>query len=533
MLAAKTNNIEAVDLLLEKNADPNDADENGFTALTYAIIAGNVETIKKLLLKTERNLKTSLEKLAETTITNEFIQKGVKKMLINDRKLFKIFADASSFFGNSIWLQWLLYTDTFTKFIPDLIIKKIFENVIKSDNPEACKVVMSKFSTFVIDEELKELALDRGKRKVLEALNIEIPVLVTFSHSDNVYNILIKSEEFSYVNNILRMKKKWFNSHGSNISIPLDELLQEMKAPTVHYEDDSKKSFTSCPENCIQKRKCLRVRQTGKLVKAVVARMPEIFQNASLIVVGSMKEDTKVGDIDECDMTLIMPDTYKNLFEFDETKQALVTTTDDIPDMFKDYVKYGTFDCTLYFETFLKEFHRILTSGQIELPDGLNLSTTFTPCEICQLQDDVVPQNVRCRHEINCPDHMRRKENPHHVETCDCKVFNSPCISYSKIGIVLHLQYEEPDGSFLNLDVDVSPPSLPVKNIDKYNGSNKDRLQNPMKISHPEIYFNKTKCLIDMIASFMVSDGKMAHTLKTMLSKKYTSLDFNYVTMTQ
>ena len=73
MLAAKTNNIEAVDLLLEKNADPNVADENGFTALTYAIIAGNVETIEKLLLKTERNLKPSLEKLAETTITNEFI----------------------------------------------------------------------------------------------------------------------------------------------------------------------------------------------------------------------------------------------------------------------------------------------------------------------------------------------------------------------------------------------------------------------------------------------------------------------------
>ena len=110
MLAAKTNNIEAVNLLLEKNADPNIADENEFIALTYAIVAGNVEIIEKLLLKTERNLKTSMQKLAETTITNELIQKEVKKMLINDRKLFRIFADASSFFGSSIWLQWLLYT---------------------------------------------------------------------------------------------------------------------------------------------------------------------------------------------------------------------------------------------------------------------------------------------------------------------------------------------------------------------------------------------------------------------------------------
>ena len=37
----------------------------------------------------------------------------------------------------------------------------------------------------------------------------------------------------------------------------------------------------------------------------------------------------------------------------------------------------------------------------------------------------------------------------------------------------MHLQFTNPDGSLeMNLDVDVSPPSLPVGNIDDYDGSN-------------------------------------------------------------
>ena len=81
---------------------------------------------------------------------------------------------------------------------------------------------------------------------------------------------VIKSEEFPYQNNIALLENKWFKKRTGNIWVSLHELHKNMKAPTVHYEDDSRKSVKHCPQNCSQKRKCLRIRQTGKLVKDVV-----------------------------------------------------------------------------------------------------------------------------------------------------------------------------------------------------------------------------------------------------------------------
>ena len=43
-----------------------------------------------------------------------------------------------------------------------------------------------------------------------------------------------------------------------------------------------------------------------------------------------------------------------------------------------------------------------------------------------------------------------------------CRNYTSPCLSYSKIGLVLHLEFVNEDGSLLNLDIDVNPPSFPV-----------------------------------------------------------------------
>ena len=49
MLAAKTNSLESVELLLKKNAETNICDKDNFTALTYGILAGNIAIIEKLI----------------------------------------------------------------------------------------------------------------------------------------------------------------------------------------------------------------------------------------------------------------------------------------------------------------------------------------------------------------------------------------------------------------------------------------------------------------------------------------------------
>ena len=62
----------------------------------------------------------------------------------------------------------------------------------------------------------------------------------------------------------------------------------------------------------------------------------------------------------------------------------------------------------------------------------------------------------RCRHKKGCSH-----------ENCDCKVFTSPCLTHSKVGLCLHLQWSQFN---INMDVDFSPPCLPVSNIDQYDG---------------------------------------------------------------
>ena len=65
-----------------------------------------------------------------------------------------------------------------------------------------------------------------------------------------------------------------------------------------------------------------------------------------------------------------------------------------------------------------------------------------------------------------------------HEETCDRKVFTSPCLTFSKIGLVLHLEFKQPGGDLLNLDIDINPPALPVSRSeyeDEFDGRNVEK----------------------------------------------------------
>ena len=108
MFAAKTNFVEAVQILLDKNANPDAVDRNNFTALTYAILSDNSETTEKLLPKTTKYLDISLSMLAKSNIkANKNIVDEVVKIFNNKngRELFKVFVMKASFFGKADWLE--------------------------------------------------------------------------------------------------------------------------------------------------------------------------------------------------------------------------------------------------------------------------------------------------------------------------------------------------------------------------------------------------------------------------------------------
>ena len=270
-----------------------------------------------------------------------------------------------------------------------------------------------------------------------------------------------------YHDNISNVIKKWLKERNSDVWISFKDLLRELRAPKVHYHRD-------CPQECVQKQKCKRIRQTKKLVKDLLNEMSKkfpVFKEPEVIVVGSMKEETKVGAIDETDLLLLMNEEYKDYFKFNENKQRIETKgRKKLPEALKPFVNGKVFDTTKYFHTFVEEIYRVLTSKSVQLPEGLTLSTEFSPCDVCKNFDD--NQYMRCRHRKDCEEHLKKLDDPKYEESCSCKEFSSPCITYSKIGIVLHLQFHEPDGSMFNLDVDVNPPTIPVNNIDKFNGSN-------------------------------------------------------------
>ena len=136
--------------------------------------------------------------------------------------------------------------------------------------------------------------------------------------------------------------------------------------------------------------------------------------------------------------------------------------------------EYFEFDAEKYFLTFLESFHKIIKSGSLKLPPGLTLSTEFFPCQVCKCTENFTEQFVRCHHEETCLDHKRKLKNPNHLETCNCRNFNSPCLTHSKIGVVLHLEFRQEDGSLLNLDVDVCPPSLPFSKRKDYFGKEEE-----------------------------------------------------------
>ena len=136
----------------------------------------------------------------------------------------------------------------------------------------------------------------------------------------------------------------------------------------------------------------------------------------------------------------------KKYFKFDEDNQNIVVTSTSLPLKFSKFVdENGTFNSKKYFLTFIVGMYRAVEKaerGEIKLPPGLKLSTKFHPCEVCVNMENVRPQYVRCKHKPDCQDHHEGLN----IE-CDCREYTSPSITFSKIGVVLHLEFCDEDGN--------------------------------------------------------------------------------------
>ena len=292
MIAAKTNSKEVIDWLLEKQANPNFANSKLYTALSYAILSGNIEIVKKLFKITTKYLDVSLELLANSLIKlDQPLRRILNKLIKANEELYFPFLKNCSEFGNHDFYEMLVedHNDLFMKLdLPS--IKELIRNNIVSDVFDACRVA----SKYFTEEQRKfaiECAKERNKAKMVKLLCGEELLQETEpGKTSDIFQRVVKCEEFPLFNNLSKIINQWLSDRTDDkVWIKLTELLKEMKAPEVHYNGD-------CPEDCTQEKNCRRVCDSKELVLDLLNRIAvtvPIFGDPEVHVVGSMKEMTK------------------------------------------------------------------------------------------------------------------------------------------------------------------------------------------------------------------------------------------------
>ena len=510
MNAAKTCSVELVELLLKNSADPDKIDKNGLTALEYAIKSGNMKIIKLLakVIKTiPENLLNILAQSNIIIVEQEIVD--IVARITSKKEHGEKLLEMASLYGSVSLLDFLLNQSN--QSWGEAVVMVALKNVIISDNADACRIVSDycKYDFLKDENNLKEIILARGKRKIIhifglqdedikkDDLTLADNVAIQYESKNpqsNITRYIPKSQEFSYFDIMEKMIPLIEKSYGYDYSprglITFKDLLDDLHVKPVHYKKERKKEAT-CPEDCMQKQTCERIRNVVSLVKQILEKMSKqfsIFKNVQIVIVGSLKEQTKIGNVDEADILLTLDEKYRKYFTYDEHHQKLQIWKSElrtagpgskmnIPNeletfLFESGWRYY-FDEKKYFISFMSSFYNIIQSGVLKLPPGLSLSTSFTPCNVCKNTENMNELFVRCFHKSTCEDHQKKSTNPKHIETCDCRDFTSPCLTFSKIGLVLHLEFKQEDGSFLNLDVDVNPGSIPY--ISKFDGNNESK----------------------------------------------------------
>ena len=102
-----------------------------------------------------------------------------------------------------------------------------------------------------------------------------------------------------------------------------------------------------------------------------------------------------------------------------------------------------------------------------------SLSTSFQPCTKCMTTGLRGLQVMRCRHKVDCEQHKRCEcKEPSKCEClndCGCTEYASPSLTWSKVGVVLHLQWLDEDGNLITIDCDLNCPTWPTHTV--YDGN--------------------------------------------------------------
>ena len=158
----------------------------------------------------------------------------------------------------------------------------------------------------------------------------------------------------------------------------------------------------------------------------------------------------------------------------------------------------------------------------------LPLKTSYTPCTRCMTLGKSGLQVMRCRHKSDCEQHKRcRCEEPSKckcLDECGCREYASPSLTWSKVGVVLHLQWREEDGTIVTIDVDLNCPTWPTHT--RYDGS-PDDYANYLMRERPVSWleeFSKLESMANIGASYHLLTSNIIWPVKFRLINRDTVL---------
>ena len=185
----------------------------------------------------------------------------------------------------------------------------------------------------------------------------------------------------------------------------------------------------------------------AKIILKRIGREDEIFAHAKPLIVGSVKENSRVFSLDEMDVYVSLHDVIKNYCQFNPEKQQLRVTG-----MGQNYVtNNGIFNCQKYFMNYLTYVEHAINT--INLADGYTdddgqhhsftmepLSCAYQPCLPCMELSEGRVQTRRCYHREDCKPHMEGEKEcrqgcregcqvSSHQKTCQCQEYTSPALT--------------------------------------------------------------------------------------------------------
>jgi hypothetical protein len=220
---------------------------------------------------------------------------------------------------------------------------------------------------------------------------------------------------------------------------------------------------------------CGIMRESTRIAETIAQKLGQkdrIFEGLIYIVVGSLKEQTRMFDLDEMDVSFLASKKVTKGLHYDRINQVINIRPDLPADHplapYKD--ENNNFNAKKYFDQFLTHVYEIIQEMEENWPPvpGLTmmekLSVQYKPC--CFKEDFTILQPVRCKHRADCRDHSNDDD--------DCQEYNSQSITRSKIGVVLHMAFRLTEGTVHHVDMDLCVPSVSASNGQEYDGDTND-----------------------------------------------------------